>query len=389
MFKNGGLLLQKRLAIPPNVDKDSVILFLNSDKKLCFVNDQGFVHVLDENKDNPAFIQTEEVPQEDIAEELLISSNTFFGDGSDGDLVLATSMTLDRDYYFKNVTLNVGGEINTNGFRLFVQNALVLSGGVIKNNGNDGITSPVPTVGSNGAPETKLGTLGQGGPGNKSLHASISDGSNTGPIITLPIANGGSGGLGGHGGDGKVGKGGKSKSSSTPTKFINRNVYSALTGMRGIHIVNGGLGGDAGGVGGHDGLLCGASGGSGGSGGGVIQIIAKIIHSTPYASYPSIVANGGNGAKGNDAPTGDCGGGGGGSGGGGGFIQIFYLKMSTQNNGLFQAKGGKGGLGGNGSGSGSNGVVGGDGEDGTIECANIKTGNWSIFTGSSVAAGYK
>jgi hypothetical protein len=320
----------------------------------------------------------------DSQSSLNVSVNTFFGDGSDGTKEIDDIFELDRDYYFKNLRLNSGGNIKTNGFRLFVQDILLFNGGIISNNGNSSgdiiIDSNNYCIGGLGGIEVKSGSLGQSSPGGRGSTGTISDGCNTASTITLPINNGGMGGFGGNGGDGVMGKGGKSVNNRNSNRCIIRNVYLALQSVRGAYLINGGLGGDGGASGGGDGMYRGGGGGGGGSGGGVIQIIAKNVIITSNSSYPSIVSNGGDAGNGKNAINGNCGGGGGGSSGGGGYIQLFYVNIQGNSfDNFISVNPGIPGIGGKGNGSGTNGLNGGIGELGSIEYINVKTGEWNVI----------
>lgn len=387
MFKNGGLLLRKRNIVPTGVDKDSIIIFLNDKEQPCYVDDSGYVHLLVPNKSSdviqlPPTYDSSNIPAD--YDNLMISTNTFFGDGSDGDIEIDTTIVLDRDHYFKNIKLNKNGTIKTNGYRLFVQETLILNGGIISNDGNDASLDDMYNIGKLGGIETKLGSLGQGGRGGKGSNGNKLDGQNTVQGMILPLTNGGKGGFSGNGGDGSIGKGGKSLIDTPTSKCILRNVYLALQASRGSYLINGGIGGDGGGGGGGDGNQLGGGGGGGGSGGGVLQIVAKTILITPNALYPSITSIGGDGSNGSNASIGNCGGGGGGSGGGGGFIQMFYLNKTKElNNNLINVSGGNPGSGGSGIGSGKNGIKGNIGNPGNIECVNVKNGIWNTFIESS------
>lgn len=397
MFKNGDLLLKKRNTTPIGVDNNCVILFLNADGKLSYVDDKGYVHVVADGQTIPQMpiqLQYDAATIPADYDSLMVSTNTFFGDGSDGSVVVPWTLELDRDYYFDTLTLNAGSVLKSNGFRIFVKSALILNGGVIQNNGNSGKSTEISSenyfVGGIGGTLGNAGSLGQSSVGGNGSTATLSDGPNTTPSATQPLNNGGKGGFGGDGGAGQIGKGGKSLNDRNGKKSIIRNVYLALQGSRGPYLINGGLGGDGGAAGGGDGMHFGAGGGGGGAGGGVIQIIAKTVVVTPNAAKPSIVANGGNGENGKSALIGNCGGGGGGSAGGGGFIQIFSLTLPKQDlDNLIVAKSGIPGKGGTKIGNASNGFDGKPGQPGTIECINVKTGEWNVFIDSSNSQLYK
>lgn len=387
MFKNGGIILKKKSVAPHGVDKDSVIIFLNDKEQLGYIDNLGYTHLLIPGQ-APNIVQLPlEYNSSNIPanyDDLMISTNTFFGDGSDGDIELDSLFVLSKDCYFKNIKLDKNSIIKTNGYRLFVQETLTFNGGIISNDGNSASNDDMYNIGKLGGTETKIGSLGQGGRGGKGSNGTMLDGQNTTQGTTLPLTNGGKGGFGGDGGDGAMGKGGKSLIDVPTSNCVIRNVYLALQASRGVYLINGGIGGDGGAAGGGDGNQHGAGGGGGGSGAGVLQIVAKTILVTPYASYPSITSIGGDGSNGSNATVGNCGGGGGGSGGGGGFIQLFYLNKTQElNNNLINVSGGNPGNGGKGIGSGKNGINGNKGNPGNIECVNVKNGIWTTFIESS------
>ena len=56
------------------------------------------------------------------------ANDAVYGTGADGTVVIASSASLSRDMYYANLTINSGAHLNTNGFRVFVQNTLVING---------------------------------------------------------------------------------------------------------------------------------------------------------------------------------------------------------------------------------------------------------------------
>jgi hypothetical protein len=56
-----------------------------------------------------------------------------FGDGLDGDVTIAADTGLIRDMYYRNLTVNVGATLITNGYRVFVQEVLTLNGRIAWN----------------------------------------------------------------------------------------------------------------------------------------------------------------------------------------------------------------------------------------------------------------
>ena len=79
-------------------------------------------------------------------------SNTLFGPGSDGDVALSSGTTnLARTMYYKSLSLSGTAVLNTNGFRVHVQNLLSLSGtAVIQNNGGNGANGSGTGAGAGG-----------------------------------------------------------------------------------------------------------------------------------------------------------------------------------------------------------------------------------------------
>ena len=55
-------------------------------------------------------------------------SDKIFGTGIDGTVTISTNTHLSRDMYYANLTVNSGITLFTNGFRIFVSNALVNNG---------------------------------------------------------------------------------------------------------------------------------------------------------------------------------------------------------------------------------------------------------------------
>jgi hypothetical protein len=123
-----------------------------------------------------------------------------FGNGSDGNVTISSgTITMTRDMYYNNLTINGTGQLATNNYRLFISGTLDVSGagtGAINNNG----TSASPTTGSGQTNTAQLsqsvgGGLQGGGSGGGTTNAVGSVGNN-GASYTGP----GNGGLGGSGG---------------------------------------------------------------------------------------------------------------------------------------------------------------------------------------------
>lgn len=55
-------------------------------------------------------------------------NDQLYGNGSDGNVVVSTNITITSDMYYNNLTVNSGVILNTNGYRVFVKDALTLNG---------------------------------------------------------------------------------------------------------------------------------------------------------------------------------------------------------------------------------------------------------------------
>lgn len=256
---------------------------------------------------------------------------SFGGDGSDGVVTQNTSTTLVRDMYYATLNVSTGTVINTNGYRIFVSNSLLVNG-TIRNNGNPG---------GNGATSTGI-TGGAGGAGGLAI-------SNTGDLFT----NYATGGVGGKGGDGRNttgnGNGGNAGLVGSSTTV---SVGSTATSS------------SAGGTGGTDGVRAGGAGGPGGASGSISTTTDTVLRNpikayffqaatgTQLQAYPSSGGGGGGGGGednlNSDSPVSGGGGGGGGSGSPAGGILIYAKTITIGTNGLIQAIGGGGGVGGGG-----------------------------------------
>ena len=127
-----------------------------------------------------------------------------YGDGRDSDVTVSGAVTLTRDMFYSNLTVNGAGALNTAGYRISVLNTLDLSSApanAIYNNGNVGYSATGATgaAGGFGAAGNTVPTGlsgNSGGTGNTG--AGASGNSSTNPTY----GNGGGGGAGGAGGDG-------------------------------------------------------------------------------------------------------------------------------------------------------------------------------------------
>jgi hypothetical protein len=259
----------------------------------------------------------------------------YFGDGSDGDVVLAAPLTLTRDMYY-NTLDTATFAVDLAGFRLFVRNTLTMgAGSIMQNNGDDGVAG---AAGAGGAG----GTLTAGGAG----------GAGGVDVVGVAAADATAGAHraavdGGEGGTGEAGAGGDGGTSTALTATQTRpDTLPEAVLMRAFGptpvAMTPGVGG-----GGGSGDTGTGTGGGGGGGGGMVMIAARIIVMNATAA---IQANGGDGAN---AVSGNSGGGGGGSGGA---VSVIFSSFPA----LAQAVA-SGGAGGTLLGTGTNGVAGGDG----------------------------
>jgi len=192
-----------------------------------------------------------------------------FGDGSDGNFTVATSLSINHDVYLNNLTINDGATLNPNGFRIFVAGTLTMLDG--SSIGRDGVD------GADGGDGLGAGTLGGSGGGA------------TNDIVQPTNSLGGSGGETGPGPRPALSAGGSS---------VFRSPLQALTGRSlDLKIVDGGTGGFGG--------CARPCGNLAGSGGGVVIVIARQVIVAPGRTA-TITAIGGNPAH----STGDGGGGG-------------------------------------------------------------------------------
>jgi hypothetical protein len=214
--------------------------------------------------------------------------NTYFGDGSDGDLVVngGTNYVLTRDMYFNNVTISSNtfppANVDTRGsWRLFVKNTLTIGGMYSYINAGNG-------------PEVAQSTRGgQAGFGINTGNGSIRNLAGTNATTNgLSVTNS----LGGNGGASTVYSGGTATAPTATEGGINAtSVISNALNMRTLSGVayNGGAGGGGNGSSG------------GGAGGGLLFVFAKTITISSGAAASAVFsamggwsANGGGGGGG-------------------------------------------------------------------------------------------
>lgn len=278
----------------------------------------------------------------------------YFGDGSDGDVVIEEDTTLERDMFYKNLTVNSGATLNTGGYKIFVLGRITNNGTIERNgvDGGDGGNGMYGTLGTGGIHGHLTGLGGSSG-------ANGGNGGNTGvgfPGGSIPDINNcfttGSGGNGGrgsfssyNGGDGgTVGicnEGNFVMSSIGSVSVKSSNDYYAIVQLLNSSFNSnyysgyGGAGGGGGSLG--TSSRCGGGGGGGGSAGGIVYIQANEINNQGLIEVKG--GNGGNG--GNGATDRASGAGGGGGGGKGGRVVFIYRTLMSEGN--FDYSGGIGG----------------------------------------------
>lgn len=216
-----------------------------------------------------------------------------FGPGTDGNIILATNMTLLRDMYYNTLFVPMGYTLFTNGFRVYCKTSIEVSGSIRNEGGFGG-------AGGIGAIE---GTIGRGFNGGIGTTGAGSAGS---IINGMCIGN-----IGGRGGSGASGPGGIPSASYGPVPWNGgQTVVCSLPNALTCRDLDGGklCGGTGGGSG--SGNNASGIGGNGGGGGGLIVLAAPLI--ILNASGEVSVAGGTGGSSANAS---NCGGGGGGGGG--------------------------------------------------------------------------
>lgn len=271
------------------------------------------------------------------------SAPDYFGDGSDGDVVISSNTTLTGDKNYTSLTINAGVELNCNGYKIHCSGKIT-NNGTIKNNGGAGgdanyTTRGIAGVGAGGGSlEAGLdGKIGGSAGGNGV------NGENKNPSIAGENgANGGTnsngGGTGGTGGTATV-----ENAKILVNNFLNdslafgteNDVKTMIIGGEISHDLTGSASSGSGAGGSSWDYAGGAGGGSGGNG-GIVYISAKEIENNG-----NIEAKGGNGGRGGNAggPTARFGSGGG--GGQGGLIVLLYQTITL---GTLVVTGGTGGL---------------------------------------------
>lgn len=232
----------------------------------------------------------------------------------DGSALISSNLSLTRNMYYTDLTINSGVTLNTNGWRIVITGTLTLNG-TIANDGSDA-SGIIAGVGSAPIYTTYLGTGTAGGEGLTRSNSGVPG------VSALYQCAGGAGGKGGDTFDTYVGgsggsiipisniDGGIETLSTMPIAFLGRLISNN-------YYIMGGTGGGSGGCNKKNASI--VRSGAGGGAGGFIIVAAKTI-----VGNGSITAKGGNGSSATFSVTGNQspGGIGGGGGGGGGCIIV-------------------------------------------------------------------
>ncbi len=321
-------------------------------------------------------------------------SQLLFGDGSDGNTTISGNVTLSRDMYYMNLTLDTAASVNAAGYRIFVSSTLDLTnapaGSIYRNGGNGGDASG-SSAGSAGATFSSGKPLGGPEPGTAGSAGSTTAGGLPGIVTNrsygrIAISGGG-------GGKGGAGTGANSSTPVTrtssgwslhPIKIIDVNQF-IYAGTSVFALNTTGISGSGGSGGGGDGTA-GGGGGGGGTAGGELLIAAKTVARGSNTAVGCIQAKGGTGGIGANAAAGNRGGGGGGSGGsGGGVILIVGSLTGTTATDAIDVSAGNSGRGGDGTGTGRGAAGGDSGSGGCISVFNLSTLTHTITVGSGSA----
>lgn len=261
-----------------------------------------------------------------------------YGDESDGDLTLSTSLVLASNKNYRDVIIQSGGILSVKNYQVTARSITVQSGGLVHCNGNDASGFTGGSVVAAAFFQVSIA----GASGGLTVGSNSSSTTNT------------IGGAGGNGGAGSLGAGGTCGALTAPTNYdrsalfwrTGRTFTGASANPTNVVPGQGGSGGGGDGV---------NRGGGGGGGAGWVGLTAQSI---AVDAGGSITATGGAGAAGTAI---DCGGGG---GGGGGVVSLVSPSITVA--GTVSVAGGGAGASGGGSG-----VAGAGGSVGTIKLLTV------------------
>lgn len=319
----------------------------------------------------------------------------FFGDGSTGDLTISsgtTTLGVNSNYY-NNLTVTGTGVLATANQPLFVKGTLTLSGGTIRNNGNDGANSSSSTGGATGATiafgrwfsTTGAGTAGANGTTTNGAASGVATATTLSPNLRTTESGRSGGGGTGTGGSAGISGGGTNPLNIYYPSYPQNSPPMVLTATTTLSTISSGTGGRGGASGAGNGAVAGGGGGGGGSPAGCIYIACDTLDISS-ASAGAISAIGGVGGNGAGMVTLGVGGGGGGGGAMGGMVVILYRVLVGTVTNLIDTTGGNGGNGGVGGGTGGgNGSGGYAGGGGTIVVMNATSGAVTVVRDTTIA----
>jgi hypothetical protein len=232
-----------------------------------------------------------------------------WGDGADGDVVIGAGTTLlARDMFYNSLTVQSGGILKPQGFRIFVKTATqVDAGGSINDNGNDAGVPPAI-----GGALSAIGWLQNASGGGGTGRSSTGVGSGGSAVSNSITTNGTAFARGGAGGSASnpSAVGGSGGTAALGTSLPGVRLLTVFTDFRGYlgAAFNSTTGGGGGGVD----ITAGGTGTSGGGGGAGRSVW---LQSNTIILNGTISANGGNGADAVGTGAAKAGGGGGGAGG--------------------------------------------------------------------------
>lgn len=279
----------------------------------------------------------------------------WYGNASDGDAVISGDISLTRNMYYDNLTIEDGVRLDAASFMVAVRNVLTIGeNAFLSCNGGNGGSGLASTQGAAGAATNSGGQFGLSSPGGIAGAAGGSVGAGGGGhtnSFSSRVGNQCVGGAGGRGVNTGGSPGALTITACPATGGDIRDFPAALLGMNWPVGSTGSSYRPGGGGGGGGGSNVGAdgAGGGGGGGGGYIVVCARNVEGAGV-----IQAAGGNGGDGWSGTANSTGGGGGGGGG------IVVLLTQTPNV-LPLAPGGVGGQG-----FGPVGANGSDGNDGLV-----------------------
>ena len=310
---------------------------------------------------------------------------TPWGDGSNGDLVVAPGTVLGPNMLYDTVSFAAGGTLNLLGSILRCL-TLDLSGagaGAIFSNGGPGIIGVAGVGGAGGIPNgvnvtNDVCSGADGGAGGNAGAAAANGAAVCFGYSGSDLGNGQNGADGGANvnafGTGTVLV--FKRYNTLPCNYLEVNALGAV-GLPG--------GGGGGGGGGSSAV---SAGGGGGAGGSAVVIYAQNIITNVATAAGAIQALGGAGGDGETTAVPAAAGGSGGGGGSGGWVVVAYQSVTgvaTPN--LISATGAAGGDGGDGGAGGAGGAGGDGGPGGRILLFDCQIGSFSETTGAAGAAG--